>query len=64
MKLIQIFKNLFSKKIVTWKNFFKKKKKEFEEIKQRLIEISQKIGLPVGEFKRLVSKIQKGEKRI
>ena len=47
---------------VTWKNFFKKKKKEFEEIKQRLIEISQKIGLPIGEFKQLVSKIQKGER--
>ena len=35
---------------------------EFEEIKQRLIEISQKIGLPIGEFKQLVSKIQKGER--
>ena len=52
----------FIKENVTWKNFFKKKKKEFEEIKQRLIEISQKIGLPIGEFKRLVSKIQKGER--
>ncbi len=47
---------------MTWKNFFKKKKKEFEEIRQRLIEISQKIGLPIGEFKQLVSKIQKGER--
>ena len=45
-----------------WKNFFKKKKKEFNEIRERLIEISKKIGLPVGEFKKLVSKIQKGEK--
>ena len=52
----------FLKEDVTWKNFFKKKKKEFEEIKQRLIEISQKIGLPIGEFKQLVSKIQKGER--
>jgi len=52
----------FLKENVTWKNFFKKKKKEFEEIKQRLIEISQKIGLPIGEFKQLVSKIQKGER--
>ena len=47
---------------VTWRNFFKKKKKEFAEIRERLIEFSQKIGLPVGEFKKLVSKIQKGEK--
>jgi len=46
----------------TWRNFFKKKKKEFKEIKERLIEFSKKIGLPVGEFKKIVSKIQKGEK--
>ncbi len=46
----------------TWKNFFKKKKKEFTEIRERLVEFSQKIGLPVGEFKKMVSKIQKGEK--
>ena len=45
-----------------WKNFFKKKKKEFYEIKERLIEFSKKIGLPVSEFKKLVSTIQKGEK--
>ena len=46
----------------TWKNFFKKKKKEFTEIRERLIEFSKKIGLPVYEFKKLVSRIQKGEK--
>jgi len=46
----------------TWRNFFKKKKKEFTEIRERLIEFSQKIGLPVSEFKKLVSRIQKGEK--
>ena len=45
-----------------WKIFFRKKKKEFLEIKERLIEISKKIGLPVGEFKKLVGKVQKGEK--
>ena len=45
-----------------WKIFFRKKKKEFLEIKERLIEISKKISLPVGEFKKLVNKIQKGEK--
>jgi len=47
---------------VTWKNFFKKKNKEFTEIRERLIEFSQKIGLPISEYKQLVSKIQKGEK--
>jgi RNA polymerase primary sigma factor len=45
-----------------WKSFFKKKKKEFSEIRERLIEFSKKIGLPVGEFKRLVGRIQKGER--
>ena len=45
-----------------WKNFFKKKKKEYTEIKERLIELSKKIGLPIYEFKKLVSKVQKGEK--
>ncbi|MBA1337816.1 MAG: RNA polymerase primary sigma factor [Pelagibacterales bacterium] len=46
----------------TWKSFFKKKKKECDEVRERLIEFSKKIGLPVNEFKILVSKIQKGEK--
>ena len=45
-----------------WKNFFKKKKKEFYEIRDRLIELSKKVGLPIFEFKKLVGKIQKGEK--
>ena len=52
----------FLNESVTWKNFFKKKKKEFTEIRERLIEFSQKIGLPVNEFKKIVSRIQKGEK--
>ena len=47
---------------IDWKNFLKKKKKEFSEIKERLIEFSNKIGLPIVDFKKLVSKIQKGEK--
>jgi len=46
----------------TWKSFFKKKKKEFSEIRERLIEFSKKIELPIHEFKKLVRKIQKGEK--
>ena len=46
----------------TWKAFFKKFRKDFSEIRERLVEFSQKIGLSVGEFKRLVSRIQKGER--
>ena len=41
---------------------FKKYKKDFAEIRERLIEFSKKIGLSVGEFKKLVSRIQKGER--
>jgi len=52
----------FLNESVTWRNFFRKKKKEFTEIRERLIEFSKKIGLPVGEFKKLLSRIQKGEK--
>ena len=45
-----------------WKSFFKKHKKDFSEIRERLIEFSKKIGLTVGEFKKLVTRIQKGER--
>jgi len=45
-----------------WKSFFIKNKKQFNEIRDRLVEFSQKIGIAVDEFKRLVSRIQKGEK--
>ena len=52
----------FLKENPTWKAFFKKFKKDFSEIRERLVEFSQKIGLSVGEFKKLVSRIQKGER--
>ena len=52
----------FLKENQLWKNFFKKFKKDFYEIRDRLIEFSKKIGLSVGEFKKLVSRIQKGER--
>ena len=45
-----------------WKSFFKKFKNDFNEIRERLVEFSQKINLSVGEFKKLVSRIQKGER--
>ena len=45
-----------------WKTFFKKFKKDFSDIRERLVEFSLKIGLSVGEFKKLVSRIQKGER--
>ncbi len=52
----------FLKENKTCKNFFKKHKKEFTEIRERLIEFSKKMELPVGEFKLLVRRIQKGER--
>ena len=47
---------------VTWKQFFSKNKEEFKNIRDRLIEISYKLGISVTDFKKLVSRIQKGEK--
>ena len=38
----------------TWKNFFNKNKNEFKNIKDRLIEISHKLGISVTDFKKLV----------
>jgi len=52
----------FLKENQIWKNFFKKFKKDFSEIRERLVDFSKKIGLSVGEFKKLVSRIQKGER--
>ena len=46
----------------TWRALFKKFKNDFGEIRERLVEFSEKIGLSVGEFKKLVSRIQKGER--
>ena len=46
----------------TWKKFFKNNKNEFKNIRERLVEISHKLGISVTEFKKMVSRIQKGEK--
>ena len=45
-----------------WKQFFAKNKEEFKNIRERLIEISFKLGMSVTDFKKLVSRVQKGEK--
>ena len=45
-----------------WKQFFTKNKNEFKNIRERLIEISHKLGMSVTDFKKLVSRVQKGEK--
>ena len=45
-----------------WKKFLQKNKNEFKNIRDRLVEISNKLGISVTDFKKLVSRIQKGEK--
>jgi len=45
-----------------WKQFFTKNKEEFKNIRERLVEISHKLGMSVTDFKKLVSRVQKGEK--
>jgi len=45
-----------------WKKFFSLNKDEFKNIRERLIEISHKLGMSVTDFKKLVSRVQKGEK--
>ena len=47
---------------LVWKNFFAKNKNEFKNIRERLVEISHKLGISVTDYKKLVSRIQKGEK--
>ncbi|MDA9697304.1 RNA polymerase sigma factor RpoD [Candidatus Pelagibacter sp.] len=45
-----------------WKEFFIKNKEEFKNIRERLIDISEKLEISVTDFKKLVSRVQKGEK--
>ena len=45
-----------------WSKFFQKNKEEFKNIRQRLVEISRKLNISVTDFKKLVSRVQKGEK--
>ena len=52
----------FLDKEKTWKMFFNKNKNEFFNIRERLAELSKKLGISVTEYKKLVSRIQKGEK--
>jgi len=46
----------------SWKKFFQKNKDQFKNIRERLVEISNRLGISVTDFKKLVSRIQKGEK--
>ena len=61
MKLILILKKFLDTN-EEWKKFFTKNKDEFKNIRDRLVEISHKLGMSVTDFKKLVSRVQKGEK--
>jgi RNA polymerase sigma factor, sigma-70 family len=45
-----------------WSKFFQKNKEEFKNIRERLVEISKQLNFSVTDFKKLVSRVQKGEK--
>ena len=45
-----------------WSKFFSKNKENFKNIRERLVEISNKLNISVTDFKKLVSRVQKGEK--
>jgi RNA polymerase primary sigma factor len=45
-----------------WKSFFTKNKKEFLYTQDRLIELSKRLSIPVGDYKKMVNRIQKGER--
>ncbi len=46
----------------TWLNFFTKEKKLFNQLREKMIELSNSIGMSVSDFKILVNKIKKGER--
>ena len=43
----------------TWSKFFQKNKDEFKNIRERLVEISNKLNISVTDFKKLVSRSSK-----
>ena len=45
-----------------WKDFARKYKDEVTEIRGEIVEISNEVGLPITEFRRIVATVQKGER--
>ena len=45
-----------------WKDFGKKHRDEVKEIRTEISEIANEVGLPIGEFRRIVATVQKGER--
>ena len=45
-----------------WKDYVKKNRPEIKEIRAEVAEIANEAGLPISEFRRIVSTVQKGER--
>ncbi len=45
-----------------WKEFAKKYSEEIKALREGITEISHEAGLPIGEFRRIVATVQKGER--
>lgn len=46
-----------------WKKFLEKHQEEAQSIRQTIAEVAAESGLPIAEFRRIVSTVQKGEKQ-
>jgi len=45
-----------------WSDFAKKNKSDIKEIRDEIAEIANEVSLPIGEFRRVVATVQKGER--
>jgi RNA polymerase primary sigma factor len=45
-----------------WADFGKKNKDDIKEIREEIAEIANEVSLPIGEFRRVVATVQKGER--
>jgi RNA polymerase primary sigma factor len=45
-----------------WKEFVAKEKEQIRKIREEIQEIASTVGLPIGEFRRIVQMVQKGER--
>jgi RNA polymerase primary sigma factor len=45
-----------------WKLFVQKNRSEIREIREEIAEVSKEVGLPISEFRRIVTTVQKGER--
>ena len=45
-----------------WKQFFSKHREEIRQIRKAIAKVTEQVGLPLAEFRRIVSTVQKGER--